>query len=319
MGQNIEGTIVLDGLVEGRLPADGDGEDKLRKWVKFAAQSQLVFSLDVQGGSFSILPDNQAVRADAVGPDPGEVVASLLRELQKLFPVSERSKLMSTVRSREYRAGKEIQTLYAFTPADVKTQARTVDADTVAPEAPLTRREMVRMGVTAGVVLLALFGISSIFISWGDVFRNFIGRVKVPDAEKVEVDVGAFGPYLTVDKKRIYASKDVLYLELTLKRTAAFPRSDAELNALTTRPSVAPTTAATTPSTPPAAPTGPYPMRLLIDDLARGEVRLEYADEKGEHLGSAVLRVRGLREKETVSVSIPFPREPRPTRVILTY
>ena len=35
IGEKLEGTMVLDGLLQGRLPPMGDLADKLREWVTF--------------------------------------------------------------------------------------------------------------------------------------------------------------------------------------------------------------------------------------------------------------------------------------------
>jgi len=63
MSDKTEGTIVLDGLIEGRLPDDPSIEDKLEQWLEFVGQLGLRFNLEVTGSSFSLLPDSTPVRA----------------------------------------------------------------------------------------------------------------------------------------------------------------------------------------------------------------------------------------------------------------
>ena len=98
MNKNTQGTIVLDGMIEGRLPSDAKAAETVRHWVEFSKSVNLHFNFEADGGSFNILADNRPVDVSAIGPDPVEVVSSALGELLKAFAPGERSGLFSTLR-----------------------------------------------------------------------------------------------------------------------------------------------------------------------------------------------------------------------------
>jgi hypothetical protein len=59
--------------------------------------------------------------------------------------------------------------------------------------------------------------------------------------------------------------------------------------------------------------------RLAIEALARGYVRCEVFDAKGQFHAQRMCRVRALEERDRVEVLVPLPRRERPARIVVTY
>src|SRR6185295_4506229 len=89
----IEGTLIIDGLIEGKIPALPGAEDKLRAWVNFARSAGLEFNLNIDGNSFSLLADNSPRPAAKFAPEPSEIISSALSEMLKTIPPADRAKL----------------------------------------------------------------------------------------------------------------------------------------------------------------------------------------------------------------------------------
>src|SRR5215207_4149771 len=105
------GTFMLDGLVQGPVPP---GADALERWVAQAAQASLRLSLEIDGSRFSLLADNTAMPTARTGKDGlAAAMTHALEALLALYPGG-RATLYSTLRSREFRPGAEVQTLYAI-------------------------------------------------------------------------------------------------------------------------------------------------------------------------------------------------------------
>ena len=96
MNEHTEGTLILEGLVEGRVPDSDEAEARLHEWVRFAATIRLRFSLEIDGSHFSLLPDDAAIETDALGPDPAERLRQALDQLLKVFPDTGRGAVLST-------------------------------------------------------------------------------------------------------------------------------------------------------------------------------------------------------------------------------
>ncbi|MFO0933560.1 MAG: hypothetical protein U1E39_12740 [Planctomycetota bacterium] len=290
---HLEGTFVVEGLVEGRLGRPETAE-RVRAWAAEQAASALHFALEVDGATFSLLPSPEPVRAAALRPDPGVRLEEALRALVATLPTDVRGETYSTLHSVEVRPGQLVRNVYAVTPAgDVRREERIVAATTRPPAGPPSTRTLV-MGALAGLGALAvLFAISSIFVDWGATLRGFWHQVSPLSPDDVKVDAAAFDGHFKVTKHAVGAeSRSVV---LTLARGPKFP---ASLD---------------------AAPPAPATWRegLAADAVALGRVHAEVYDAQGAWIGSAEVRIAGLREKETVEVSVPVTREPRPARVVL--
>jgi len=296
----IEGTLIIDGLIEGKIPALPAAEDKLRAWVNFARQAGLDFDLQLDGGSFSLLADNSPRHAKKFAPEPSEMISSAVGEMLKTIPPADRGKLTSTLRSIEYRPRQEVQTLYPITPEGaVDSRQRIVEAQTHAPPPPLTTRERVRMGLFGLAAAVTVIAISAVFVDYPKLWREIREEVTTPSADQIQFDNATFADYFAVEKKQI--SADGKSLRLLLRRTDKFPITDSDFMAATTQPTTQPTL-----------------RRLTLDSLWRGYIRCELFDSKGAFQTFHFARIQPLRQSEAMEVSLPLSPESRPGRIVFT-
>jgi len=300
MSGRVEGTVELDGLVEGHLPGDEELAADLRYWARQAAR-KLPLSLTIDGNHFSLLGENRPVEVAELGDDPARAVADALRELLDLLPPDVRHAACSTLRSMEYRKSEEVQTIYVIGPGGtVDVRQRTVDAETTAPPEPLTRKEMIRLGLTGLGVALLVFLVSSIFVDYRKLVSDIVERVTPLDPNSVAVDASRLAGYVKVVGKDATNGSNVLAIRL--QRTGAFPKTDAAL-----RDAV-------------AAAGEDLPRRLALEALARGYVRCEMFDKDRQFLGYTMHRIVSLRGKPTTEIALRLPaKAPRPARIVLTY
>jgi hypothetical protein len=300
MNDKTEGTLVLSGILEGKLPGGAEFEDRLRQWIEFANSLGLAFHLELEGNSYSILADSKPLPVEAIGPDPAEKVAAALGELLKVFGDDERRQVFSTIRSVEYRKGQEVQTLFHVGPdGDVRMRERTVEADTSPAQHRLTRREKIRIGAIGLVVALAVFGVSSLFVEYRALFARVAEGITPLRAEALEIDTSTFRSYFRVGKKTIESGGKAL--RLTLTRTDAYPKSDQELARLI------------------GEAQENLARRLAAEALASGYVRCEVFDKQGRFLGFEMQRIAGLRQGPSADLVLPLPTKQRPARIVITY
>jgi hypothetical protein len=289
MSDNIEGSVILDGLLEGRFAGGAFTAADLRQWARKAARRNLHFSIETDGDSFSVLGERREVSAGEIGDDPARAIAEALGELLADMPHPTRASAMSTLRSVEYRKGEEVQTLYVLAPGGaVEVKQRVVDARTTAPMQPLTRGQKVRMALTGLGVALLVFLASSVFVDYRSMFSRIVDNLLPPSAADVAVDAGAYGECFTVAKKELAGGGKALVL--TLKRGKAFPLTDQDIQRLFDQAK-------------------DVPSRLLADSLARGYVRCECFDKDGKFLYFSMLRISGLRKDQTLEVPVPLPAD----------
>ena len=249
MSEKIEGTIVLEGLVEGPVPPFPDAQEKLERWTQECGRMEMKLQMD--GGHFSVMPTNKAMPAASLGEDVSMAVADSLSELLRMFPPLERRQVFSTLRSVEWRRKLEVRTIYAVGPdGRIATQQERSPCDTVAPPQPLSPKEMLIRGGIGLLVAAAILGISALFIDYPKQWRRMTASV---EPATVVVQPGAFAPFLKVEVTGLDRRNGVLLV--TLSRGAAYPLSDAELDALYEHPpdmvtSTAPAATAATASRP---------------------------------------------------------------------
>jgi hypothetical protein len=297
-GPKIEGTIILDGLLQGRLP-QGDVEiaKKLRQWVEFMASLGLNFNLEIRDAAFNLLPDNTATGVKALGDPPEHAVEQAIVQLADLFKGHERSALFSTLRSNEFRPAEEVQTVYTVIDGKVQTQSRTVPANTTAPIEPLSTKEQVKLGLIGGAIVIAFLGIALLFPGVRAMFGQVADIVKPLDASEIKIDPGPYVPYFScaLDDKESDRSAFVLLL----KRTDQFPRDDQSLTAA-------------------ADAEHSLTSRLALENLARGYVRLELFDADDKFIATGDLRVADLRHHEKLNTKLPIPEKTRPVKIVFS-
>jgi hypothetical protein len=299
--KKIEGQIILDGLLEGPIPALPQAMDKIAAWVNFAQQAGLSFKLEMDGGNFTLLVDNTPMPATKLGPEPAEVVMSAVNELLKTFPPADRARVTSTLRSIEHRPKQEVQTVYPITADGVmESQSRTLEAHTYpAVPPPLTRGERIRMGVIGLGAAVAVLALSAVFIDYRGLWWEIERQARDPTADEIDIRNTAFNDYFTIEKKEI--TSDGRSLRLLLRRTAKFPVSTDDVIAATTKPT-----------------TQPLEHRLVLDSIARGYVRCEYYNEKGGFQSFTTARIQPLKESERMELLLPLSPEARPKKIVLT-
>lgn len=295
MSENVEGTFVVDGLIEGRLPARPDADRLIRAWAAFAEQSGRRFHVEVEGNTFSLLPDNTPRRASET--DPARAIAAIFEELLKLFRPAEAQCVLSTLRSVEYRRGQAVQSLYMLRPdGTLEVRQRSVPMPTVPPPRAARLRDKLRpasAGVAAAALLL--LAVSAWFIDYRTILRTAWRAWVPPDAAAVRVENGAFEEFFHVEKRTLTHSGEWV---LSLRRTERFPRTPEQAAALNAAESNA-------------------SRRLALQALAVGYIRCEYLDEEGRFLGGVPLRIKPLRQAETMEAAAPLPRGAR--QAVLTY
>ena len=60
-------TVVLDGLIEGPVPPNVDGAEKLNAWIEQANETHRLFNFDVEGASVSVLAVSDPAPASHFG------------------------------------------------------------------------------------------------------------------------------------------------------------------------------------------------------------------------------------------------------------
>jgi len=297
MNPKIEGTVVLDGLLEAPLPDSPNAEKLLRDWRERAATAGLPFSLEIQENSFSILADSHPIEVDGLG-DPAETVRRALQELIELFPPPLRRRIMSTIRSVEYQSGLAVQTLYTVGPDNsMAANSRTVDAETTPPPKPMDRRSRIRLALAGLVTALVLLGISAFFIDYRAKYREIVDRWTPLDVSAIEISCDSYDPYFKVTAKRAL-SEPSRQLLLTFERTDAYPLKPADLDAL-------------------AAAQKTLQGRLAVESLARGYVRCEYFTRDGKYVEWVELRIAPLRDNPKAELALPLPREYKLGKVVM--
>jgi hypothetical protein len=295
-GEKIEGTLVLDGLLQGRLPLDDDQiSAKLRQWVEFVAKLGLHFNLEIRDAAFNLLPENTAVSAKPLGDPPEHALEQAIAQLADLFIGHERAQLFSTLRSSEFRSDEEVQTVYTIVDGKAQSQSRSVAANTTPAVEPLSVKEQIKLGLIGGVFVLALLGIALLFPGVRAMFGQVADIVKPLDANEIKVDLGPYAPYFTctVDEKQ----SDRSALVLKLKRTDKFPRNNQTVDAAATEEH---------------SVTG----RLALENLARGYIRIELFDPDDKFLATGDLRVGDLRKHETLETKLPLPEKARTVKIV---
>jgi hypothetical protein len=286
MIEKLEGTIALDGLVEGRGVDDPAVALKLRQWVDAITKLGLEFDLSTAGNSFSLLPETRPVHSLALGDDPSEALRQMLDQLLELLPEEDRGFTSSTLRSIHFRPKEEVQSVYLLDgDSKFRIESRALDAETIAPPEPISTKERVRIAVFGLFLALAVMGIASLFIDFRGLVAELWGSVTPVAAEEIEVDNATFVDFIRVEEKTVNNRRGVLVLKLV--RTDQFPLVPADFEKAWEQ--------ATS-----------LRKRLVVEAIEKGYVRLELFDKKNQFIRQQLLRIDDLRQKETFELAIPL-------------
>ncbi len=280
------GTFTLDGLIQGPAP----DPDALRAWVKAAAKSALGFNLELDGGQFSLLADDTTRNISSVGAAGLEAtLTTALEALMALYPAG-RATLYSTLRSREFRPGLEIQTLYAINnDGSITAQTREVEADIAAPPVPPGKRGILLQSCAVLAALLIL-GFASLFVvNWRELLQR--SRLMASPEQGVELDASALAPYFTAKLGSVKQIDGFLKIEIA--------RGDGWDTANPT-------------SLDEPLPSEAQKMNwrnfLALSAAKRGSARCCFYDEKGNYTGETNVPLEALNTVEKLTVEAAIPR-----------
>jgi hypothetical protein len=289
-GANIEGTMILNGLIEGPLTDDADAAGRLRQWARDLAGLGVDFNVEITGGSFNLLPNNRPLSCAPLGDPPDEAIRQALEQLFEPWPPNLIPRLTSTLRSSEFRKGEEVQSVYRITPdGKVRVEQRTVEAHTETPTQPLSRREIIHMLVFGLVIAAALLGITSLFVDVPALARQLMGTIRPVKVDDVEIDNSNYDAFFHAKIAEINSEAATLKLE----RTAQFPKDDAALQA--------------------AAEAAKPAIKkwLAVAAIAKGSITCEIYDADGKFVGTATMRIEELRKQPDMEVKIPVKSQTR--------
>ncbi|AQT68579.1 hypothetical protein STSP2_01747 [Anaerohalosphaera lusitana] len=287
--KKIEGTYILDGMLEGYI-TDANDEECLRRFLRQAKECKLHFHLSTEGERFTLLPDKKTNRL----PQSVESVSSLLKHplenLLACFAADDAVKFISTLRSIEYSPDTEKQALYCIGPdGGLMIEQRSVPADTVPPAAEMPLEDKLKIGAAAFAILAIVVGISAFFVPYGKIASDIYEGLKPYKIEDVSVQAENFHEYFTVED--IDRDRQNNQLILLCRKTPEFPASADKLNEqwLQSRDNL-------------------Y-AAMAVEALARKSLSCEYFDKEGELIGRSICRMRDIDDQpQLFAVALPFNR-----------
>ena len=297
----LEGTLTLDGLIEGRLSTDPTVVDKLTKWVAFARSLGLGFDLDISGNSFSVLAKANALQSTKIGESPERIIAQILQQLLDIFPQGSRQGIFSTLRSTEIRKGEEVQALYPVGPdGTIQSQTRHQATKTTSTVTALSARQQVVFGALGLLGALALFAVLSLFVDFRSLIHHVVDTARPLDPAEIRIDASVYKSFFSVEVIRVTPTSQ--YMILRVKREDGYPRSEDALRQLWSDHK-----------------DKDLVSRLTVEALARGYVRCELFDTENNFVTFHMLRVQELRSTDTVELFVPVPDKVRIGKLLLTY
>ena len=221
MSQNLEGSVFLEGLLEGKLSQDSLSDETIREYLQSLEEVGLRFHLERSDGTASLLPDAGPMSTEKLGTQPDQVIRQAIERLLNILPETDRRKLFCTLRSREYRPHEEVQTLYVIrSDSTVETKTQVAEANTTPKPKPIPPKDIVRYGLLGLVAVAAILGVLSLFVDLRGLWSQAVDRIRPVATDEIEVVVSDFEGLLSVEKKQYDSVSKVLVV--TLKRTKAF-------------------------------------------------------------------------------------------------
>ena len=281
----LEDTYVLEGILQGPMPAHGDAASALEALGAQLGGKNAHFSFQRDGGQFSLLADEKTHDARVFHPlTLSACIQQTLEQVMSRLTPPERMQVFSTLRSREYRLGSEQQTLYQVVPPGiVQIQTRDAPADVQARAKPWTRKEKVFFGMGAAGILGLAVGVSTFFIDYRELFGRALSNIRGTKLSELKVDAASLEGYVKVEAKELNTAKDVLVL--TLSRG---PKWDEAAKAA---------------PTPPAAD---WPTTLAVEALHKKYAAVMLLDTDGRVVVSSLLPLDGLFAEASCNFSIAF-------------
>lgn len=293
------GTAVLDGLIEGPLPPIEDGEERLRQWVAFAREHGVNFHLSLHGARFSVLADSKPLPC-ARHEDFQARVREAMDGLLQMLPEDSRPQVFSTVRSVEFREETQRQSLYLVAPGGIQVRDREVERREKEPPAvPLRRAFPFLMG---GAAIVATLLASSLLVDYPAVWRSIRARYGAIDPKRIAVHGADVSRYVVV--RDLGVDKTRTYLELEVRRGMHFPTDTttykAEEERLVQKGDIRDIVA-------------------LHRVVLHGALQVHYLDDRGRQLGETEVSIRGLLDKSTIRILLPFKPYPGVRRLRFTF
>ncbi len=281
----LEDTYIIEGMLQGPMPARPDAAEALSSIGSQLGGKNGHLSFQRDGGQFSLLADEKS--HDARVFHPLTLSASIQQTLEQVMShltPPERMQLFSTLRSREYRLGSELQTVYqVVSPGIVQVQSRDTPADVQARPRPWTKKEKLLFGMGAAGILALVIGVSTFFVDYRALFGRAISSIRGTNLSELKMDASSLDGYVTVQAKEMNTAKDVLVLTLTRGAKwdqatgAAKPPVDAD-----------------------------WPTALAIEALHRKYATVLFIDTDDRVVLSSLLPLDGLFKEKSCDFSIAF-------------
>ncbi len=299
MSKKIVGTIILDGIIEGKIE-NNKINSLLIEWIDFARSNNLKFYLETSGNSFSIPADNNPINLiDFKGDFKGDfssLIKNVIEELVKIFPDNYKSKIFSTIRSTEYKQNLEIQSLYNISNnglIDIRT--REIETNTLEQEKPLTLKSKIIVSSFGVLVFIILILISSLFVDYKSFMTNLKKEVIPLNVENIIID-NEFRNFLTI----INIEKTTGNLLITLKRSNNFPINDKDFDKL-------------------LLDKKSLKDKITIESIYKGYIIYEYFDDEGHFIFSDRIRISGLKDNNIIMATLFYDFNIKPSKIRLTF
>lgn len=294
----VEGTYTLDGLLQGKIPdaASAEMAENLREWAQSATEAGFPFSLEIEGGQFSLLCGSGVRELTAPGISVSETLKNSINKLIETIPEAGRGQLFSTIRSSEYVAGGEIQAVYMIGPDGlIRDQTRKVEVETRAAERSLTAKEKLRMGLIVTASLAMLLLLSSFFIDYRKMFGNVRERLTVLTVENLGFDNSLYQDFVKVTVEGLDRRRGGLAVKI--ERGPRWNEIAAERLAVSAQ-GVA------------------WDELLVVGNLKRGYIPCLIEGLEEGVVSEAKIPIRSLENKTTSVAIIRLPSNTRATRIV---
>jgi hypothetical protein len=294
----VAGTFQLDGMLQGNLPADDHIADDIQNWIDAARKQGLLFHLQVEGRSFTIVSDPSTCKSSALGnKKPAALIEAALNSLLERFPKPFRSSIFSTIRSEEFRPGLVIQTLYSVSAeGTITSEQRSLDIETELPLPEMTAASIRRFAVVSLLAILLGFFISSFFIDYRKLFSQARDQVVPLKLEEVSVEQATLNDIIRFKLIDIDVHRDALLFEITRG-----PNWDRAMNSSPSEASV------------------DWSEFLMRQAIHQGRLRAELYDKNGKPLSKGEITISGLLLVEKTQVVVVAELRDRLSTVVITH